>query len=132
MGHQVTIRQQNQMLLDCMHVYVIYLHVHNSLYIERNFVISSRGVSALSNNMATRCNRIDILQQTIFAFTNKQNLIIWGFQMCLQNMDFDALFMYHQVICCVSFSFKVLICQLPRQSYSILFNKLSIVTKLGK
>ena len=55
MGDPVIIRQQNQMLLDCMHVYAIYLYVHCALYIERNFIISSRGVSGLSNKMATRC-----------------------------------------------------------------------------
>ena len=78
MGHPVIIRPQNQMLLGCMHVYAIYLYVHSALYIERNFVISSRGVSRLSNKMATRCQLNWNLQQTIFAFTKKQNSIIWG------------------------------------------------------
>ena len=78
MGHPVIIRQQNQMLLDCMHVCAIYLYVHSALYIERNFVISSRGYQDFQTKWRLAVNRIDILQQTIFAFTNKQNSIILG------------------------------------------------------
>ena len=108
MGHPVILRQQNHMLLDCMHVYVIYLYVHSALYIERNFVISSRGLQHFQTKWRLAVTELTFCSRRYLHSQISRTRLFGGLQMCplLQNMDFDALFMYHQVKFCVSFSFK--------------------------
>ena len=99
MGHPVIIRQQNQMLLDCMHVYVIYLYEH--------LVLST--LSAISSSLRRGGGGVSGLYSRQYLHSQiSRTRLFWGLQICPlpQNMDFNVLFTYHQVKFCVSFSFK--------------------------